>query len=256
MSGFSLNERGPWPLGVFALLGDLPAVVHGVTTRAGPDFGTDAAAPATSAAAAATAAALGLERIAWVKQVHGGRVLRVTAGGLAGRADALVTDTPCLGVLGRSADCPLILAAGLRDDGSAAVGFSHASWRATIAGVTANMLRRLVGELGVRPATIHAAIAPSAGPCCFEVGDEVVAAAAAALGPRSARFFPRPSDPGARAHFDLWAANLDQLTAAGVPAAQVAGSGICTICRGARFWSWRREGEAAGRFAAAIGVRR
>lgn len=254
MAGFRLTGGGRWPVGRFARLADLAAVAHGVTSRAGPDFGTDARSAATAAAAAATAAALDLTTAAWVHQVHGGVVLRAERGGLAGQADGLASDTPGLAVLGRSADCPLVLAAGRRDDGTWAVGFAHASWRATLARVTARLLETLGDELGVLPSTVRAAIAPSAGPCCYEVGDEVVEAARASLGSGSVRFFSRPGGGGGRAHFDLWAANCDQLLAAGVPAGQIDLSGVCTICGGERFWSWRREGPAAGRFAAAIGV--
>jgi hypothetical protein len=252
MAGWTISDAGCWPLGTFDALRALPDVVHGVTTREGPAFGTDALSAATADAAAATAACVGLKAAAWVKQVHGGTVLRVDRPGLAGQADALVTDTPGLGVLGRSADCPLILAAGRRGDGSAAVGFAHASWRATLAGITAAMLDKLAFEMGVRRDTIHAAIAPAAGPCCYEVGTEVRDAALAALGGGAAEFF---QPHGGRWRFDLWAANLAQLAAAGVPRDRVALSGVCTICRGERFWSWRRQGEAAGRFAAVIGVR-
>jgi len=52
--------------------------------------------------------------VAWVRQVHGGVVLRVDEAGLAGEADALVSDRPGLLLRGRSADCPLVLAAGER----------------------------------------------------------------------------------------------------------------------------------------------
>src|SRR5215470_977829 len=42
---------------------------------------------------------------AFLKQVHGATVIRACAGGLAGQADALVTDTPGLPVAVFSADC-------------------------------------------------------------------------------------------------------------------------------------------------------
>ena len=111
----------------------------------------------------------------------------------------------------------------------------------------------LCDELGVIPGTVHAGIAPSAGPCCYEVGTEVRDEALERLGSGAARWFFRV---GERWHLDLWSANLAQLTAAGVPASQVWGSGTCTICQGERFWSWRIQGESAGRFAAMIGLSR
>jgi YfiH family protein len=252
MPPFVYDDTGPWPLGRFPGLDGVPRVAHGVTTRDGPRFGTVAAAPLTAEAAAATARALGLDGAAFAHQVHGGDVIHATGPGLLGDADALVTDTPGLAVLARSADCPLILAVGVRGDGTPAVGVAHASWRSTVRGITAAMLARLREDLGVDPATVAAAMGPSAGPCCYEVGDEVREDAIGRLGPGAGRYFLRVGD---RWRFDLWTANLSQLIGAGVPAARITGSGVCTICQGERFWSWRAQGEAADRFAAAIGIR-
>lgn len=256
MAAFTIDPSpgAAWPVGRFGMLQNASAIGHGVTTRDGPDFADHADTSRRAAAAVAAAAAIGLTDVAWVEQVHGGAVLRAREGGLAGRADALVTDTVGLAVLGRSADCPLVLAAGRRRDGTWAVGFAHASWRATVASLTKAMLARLCGELAVDPVTIQAAIAPCARACCYEVGDEVREAALTALGPDAAAFFRRPRATS-RWHFDLEAANLAQLIAAGVAATRIATSGVCTICGGERFWSWRRQGAAAGRFAALIGVR-
>lgn len=253
MAALRFSDDGAWPLGRFAALDALPGVVHGVTTRSGPDLGTEAPSARCAQGARAVAQRLGLTGVAWVQQVHGGAVMRATSAGLAGQADALVSDAPGLGVLGRSADCPLILAAGQRRDGTWAVGFAHASWRSTVARITATMLGRLTGELDVQPATVRAAFAPFAGPCCYEVGDEVLEQALAALGSQAAAYFIRPAD-SPRWHFDLGAANLAQLAAGGVDPARVTASGVCTICQGDRFWSWRRQGPDAGRFAAAIGL--
>lgn len=251
MAPFVLALAGDWPLGSFPNLA-APAVRHGVTTNAGPVFGTDATSDQTATAAAAAAAALDLAGAAWARQVHGGTVLTVRTPGLAGEADGLITDRPGLAILGRSADCPLILAAGRRPDGTMAVGMAHASWRSTVRGITASMINRLRDELGVDPTSITAGIAPSAGPCCYEVGDEVREEARERLGGDAVRFFA--SSPAGHWHLDLWAANLAQLTDAGVPLDQVDNAAVCTICRGERFWSWRRQGAAAGRFAALIGI--
>jgi len=253
MDPFILDDHDRWPLGSFPGLAAVSSVVHAVTTRDGPEFGTDATSTQTSMAVQEVATALDLSGAAWARQVHGGVVLRVREPGLAGEADGLVTDVPGLAVLGRSADCPLVIMAGLRDDHSPAVGLAHASWRSTVRGITATVIARLRDELGVIPGTVHAGIAPSAGPCCYEVGNEVRDEALERLGNGAARWFFRV---GERWHLDLWSANLAQLTAAGVPASQVWGSGTCTICQGERFWSWRSQGESAGRFAAMIGISR
>lgn len=222
---------------------------HGWTTSDGPDFRHDPGTPAMAGAMAALARAAGLPAVAWVHQVHGGGVLRAAGPGLAGDADALWTDTPGLAVVGRGADCPLVLVGGRRADGAPLWGFAHASWRSTVARVTASLLGAMQAA-GLRPETARALVCPSAGPCCYEVGGEVRDAARAGLGAGAAAYFAPHGD---RWKLDLWAANGAQLEAAGVPASAIALSAHCTICGGDRYPSHRRDGERAGRFAAFIG---
>jgi YfiH family protein len=222
---------------------------HGWTTTQGPDFVGDPASEDHFACVKELVQGVGLEAGAWARQVHGGRVLQVSEAGFAGEADALWTDQPGLGVIGRSADCPLILVGGSRQDGSHVWGFAHASWRSTVKGITAGLILALT-EAGANPAELRAVICPSAGPCCYEVGEEVRQAALESLGPGAAWFFMERTNGVV---FDLWAANVAQLTAAGVSEDNIFNSRHCTICGGDRYPSYRRDGDKAGRFAAVIG---
>ena len=188
--------------------------------------------------------AVGLQDGAWVQQVHGGRVLRAEEAGYLGEADAVWTTQSGLGVVGRSADCPLILIAG-----PSCWGFAHASWRSTVAGITATLIGDMVAA-GLEPEQATAIICPSAGPCCYEVGPEVKAAAIADLGPGIADCFVQL---GERPAFDLWRANAGVLEAAGLPAQRIFVSGHCTICGGEEYPSHRRQHGQAGRFAAISG---
>lgn len=222
---------------------------HGWTTSQGPDFSGDPAAEDQSCRVETLVRATGLQAGAWAHQVHGGRVLEVTEAGFAGEADALWSVQAGLGVVGRSADCPLVLVGGTLADGSRIWGFAHASWRSTLLGITAGLLVAL-REKGAEPAGLRAVICPSAGPCCYEVGEEVRQAAIEALGPGAAWFF---LERNRSLSFDLWAANIAQLTAAGVEPGNIHSVQHCTICGGPLYPSFRRDGEQAGRFAAVIG---
>ena len=247
-----------WQVGRFAALEDL-GFAHFVTTRQGPDVQQIRHDPAV--AGRQIARVLGVQEVAYLEQVHGGDVVVCEKGGCAGFADGLVTATEGLALLGKSADCPIILIADRRGH---AIGFAHASWRATVAGITPAVVRRMVA-LGCAPSDLVACICPSAGPCCYEVGEEVRAAALAGIGPHAMSFFrlakrQRPSQDAsnavvccARHHLDLWRANACALARAGLPAKSIQVAGICTICCNDFFPSYRREGDAAGRFAAVIG---
>ena len=160
----------------------------------------------------------------------------------------MVTSRPGLALLGKSGDCPIVLIA---DRHRRAVGFAHASWRATVAGIVTSVVRRMA-DLGCEAVDLVACICPSAGPECYEVGGEVRTAAVEGIGPHAEAFFhpgPRGKD-----HFDLWAANVEAMEKAGVPRESIHVAGVCTLCRNDLFPSHRREGEAAGRFAAVIGL--
>jgi len=243
--GFRLERlANGWLVGRFAAL-EAVGAVHLVTTRQGPDVQQVRHDPA--AAGREIAQVLGLDEVAFLEQVHGGDVLECRQGGPAGFADGLVTTARGLALLGKSGDCPLVLIA---DGRGRAMGFAHASWRATVAGIAPAVVRRMVA-LGCEPDDLVACICPSAGPECYEVGDEVRTACLQGIGPHAEAFF-RPG-PRGNNHLDLWQANVDALVRAGLQAPSIHVAGVCTLCRNDLFPSYRREGKAAGRFAAVIG---
>ncbi len=243
--GFRLERlANDWLVGRFEAFEEM-GVPHLVTTQRGPDVHQVRHDPA--AAGREIAKVLGLEDVAFLEQVHGGEVLTCKQGGCAGSADGLVTATKGLAVLGKSGDCPIVL---LADRQGGAVGFAHASWKATVAGITPAVVGRMV-DLGCRPSDLVACICPSAGPCCYEVGDEVRVAALDGIGHHAQSFF-RPG--GRQLHFDLWQANADALVRCGLLGNSIHVAGVCTLCRNDLFPSHRREGNAAGRFASVVGL--
>ncbi len=198
-----------------------------------------------------------------VHQVHGADVIVVRAGGgrpwppdAPPRADILIADDPTMALSVRAADCVPILIADRRTGAVAAV---HAGWRGTCASAGPAAVRALEQHFGARPTDLIAAIGPSIGPCCYEVGSKVVDAFAGAGHPRHhiTRWFPTEAvrgEPRTRMPIvlDLWAANCDQLVLAGIPEGQVHVAALCTATHNDTFFSYRREGEAAGRMAAVI----
>lgn len=106
------------------------------------------------------------KRWATARQVHGADVVRVGEPGLAGSADALWTTEPDLAVAIFTADC-----FGVVIRAEKAVGVAHAGWRGASAGVV-DHLRSTMTRSGHLP--LAAAVGPGIGPCCFEVGREVV----------------------------------------------------------------------------------
>ena len=94
------------------------------------------------------------------------------SGGFAGSADALVSTEPGVPLAIFTADCLAIV---LYDAETRALAAAHVGWRGTVGGAAQATVAALV-ELGARPERLRVAIAPSIGPCCYEIDEPVVAA--------------------------------------------------------------------------------
>lgn len=212
----------------------------------------------------ALAHSIGADRIDIVTQVHGAGVVVVRRGSDAvpagAESDALVTDDPRVGIAVRSADCVPLLMADTRRGVVAAV---HAGWRGTVARAAIAGLDALAREFQTQPGDLVVAIGPNIGPCCYEVGPELVDAFAAAGHERYliSRWFSTPPPPrgtfpavsaGPKLRLDVAGANRDQLILAGVPEDQIHLSGLCTAEHLDVLTSYRVEKEKAGRIAGAI----
>lgn len=176
---------------------------------------------------------LGLRCLARGYQVHGTTVVRIRgdsdipapdtdAAQSPVEADGHATAIAGIGVMALAADC-LPVALGSEH----AVAMVHAGWRGLAAGVLeegVRVLRELDGA-----SEVVAIVGPGAGPCCYEVGEEVHAAC---------------GTPGGSGNIDLKSLARDRLRAVGV--SDVRDAGACTICD-PRFFSHRREGALAGR---------
>jgi YfiH family protein len=203
----------------------------------------------------AVARRMGVERrrIRLIRQVHGADVAVARAGSADDwpppQADVIVSDDPDAAIAVRVADCAPVLIADRR---RGVVAAAHAGWRGTVQGAAAVAVRALTRTFGSDPADLIAAVGPALGPCCGEVGPEVVEAFrdAGTPAPAIARWF-RPG-PSGRPYLDLWRANRDQLEEAGVPAAQVHAAEICTKSHPTLLHSYRVDGRHAGRMLGVI----
>lgn len=171
------------------------------------------------------ASALGLapERIASARQVHGTDLLvhgDAAVNGLP-EADGHVIGAPGLAALVFAGDCLPVAVAGPRG-----VAMLHCGWRGLAAGIVARGVEAVDGD--------EAAIGPGIGHCCFEVGEEVLA-----------EFAGLGGGIATGRMLDLPAVAERLLRQAGVE--RVESARLCTYCERERFFSYRREGEAAGR---------
>jgi YfiH family protein len=158
-------------------------------------------------------------------------------------ADIAVSDDPDVALSVRAADCVPILLADRRTGAIAAI---HAGWKGTAAGASMVAVQSLTSRFGTNPEDVIAAVGPSIGPCCYEVGPNLASHFASHA--EAPRWFTRDARP----HLDLWSATRDQLASAGVPPQQIHLCALCTFDYPALFHSYRRDGRHAGRLVAAI----
>jgi hypothetical protein len=212
---------------------------HVTTTRHFPGVTSPAQATGPFDAGARDAlrqVGLDLSRVVYAKQVHGAEVLRApTGGGWAGTGDVLATTERGVPLAIFTADC---LALTLWDSIARVLVAAHVGWRGTVRGATQAAVRAAV-EAGARAEQLHGAIAPSIGPCCYEVDEPVLREFGQAFG-RGARRWFRPARDG-HAMLDLWAANETLLAEAGVDPAQIENPRLCTACHPDLLYSYRKR---------------
>jgi len=158
--------------------------------------------------------------------------------------DALVTDRKNTIVTIMTADCVPIL---LYDPIKEVVAAIHAGWRGAESQIVLKTIESMVDRFDTDPSDIIAAVAPSIGKCCYEVGIDV------------AQYFMSYPDAleeigGGKYMLDLPMVIRMQLLTIGVREESIEMSGICTACSVDEFFSYRREQGCSGRFMSMIGM--
>jgi polyphenol oxidase len=171
------------------------------------------------------------ESLAIVKQVHGNKVLYSDKPGFIGEADGLVTNRKNLSLGILVADCAVVLIA---DKKKSIVCALHAGWRGAASNIVSVGIAAM-RELGADKLT--AWISPCISTENFEVGQEVADAFPSAF--VSKGFFPKY-------HVDLQGYLMHQLVCSGIRSKNIILDGRCTFSD-QRFYSYRRQGNTAGR---------
>lgn len=252
----------------FEHLSQYPAIVHGITTRRGGistgpytalnlgfHSGDDHKQVLANRQRLCEEIGIRLDSLVLGKQVHHNTV-RIINRSDAGRGalnsntaladtDALLTQESGLGLMALSADCPLILC---YDPTKKVIGTIHASWRGISKGIVPKTIQEMKQHFKTQPKDIRAGIAPSIGPCCYEVKADFIKTMKAYLA--SAQDFIKERHN--KTYFDLWGMAQLELINAGLRPEHIEVAKICTCCHPELFYSYRRDGVETGRFSALI----
>jgi hypothetical protein len=186
------------------------------------------------------------------------------------KGDASATNRPGLLLGVQTADCVPIL---LVDPKKRAIAAIHAGWRGTLARIAEKAIGQMQMHFATNPAGLLAAIGPSIGPCCYEVGTEVATQFQSQFAdapdwfdefrtgdePNPVQWLnmmpPGHQPPPKNVHLDLKKANRAQLLATGLPPQNIFTSDLCTACRPDLLFSYRKQGSQSGRLLSVIGIR-
>jgi len=186
------------------------------------------------------------------------------------RGDASITNRPNLLLAIQTADCVPIL---LVDPKKRAIAAIHAGWRGTLARIAAKTIGKMQMLFGSDPRHLLAAIGPSIGPCCYEVGTEVATQFLSQFADAPTYFDefrtgdePNPiqwlnmmppghQPPPKGVLLGLRKANRSQLLAAGLRPQNIHTIDLCTACHPNLLFSYRKQGPASGRLMSVIALR-
>ncbi|MCK4261799.1 peptidoglycan editing factor PgeF [bacterium] len=159
----------------------------------------------------------------------------LTQEGAIPEVDGSVSDVSEVPLVLFTADCvPLFFL----DPVKRAIGLAHAGWRGTLARAAGKVVSQMEEVYGTRPEDLLVILGPSIGPCCYEVGEEII------------NLFHHRFSDGRR--LNLWEANREELLSEGVKDENIVNVGICTSCHNDIFFSERRDGSPTGRMMALL----
>jgi len=190
-------------------------------------------------------------------QIHDGHV-KIVSEALRGKGstdykgainstDAMVTNVPNICLMMLLADCVPIL---FYDPSKRVIGVAHAGWKGTLRFVAQNTLKVLRDHFGCLTQDIVLGIGPSIGPCCYQVGQEVLSQVERVFGIKQDCI--RNEFIDGAGYLDLWTVNRKQLLQAGIPEKNIEMAKICTCHHPNLFYSYRYEKGKTGRFGAGI----
>lgn len=272
MAGYNIVTAGDISYLSFDIFENTGLVKHAFTTRRGgvsrdsfrwlnlaSHVGDDPGAVVENRIIISSALGFGIDDMVVGQQVHGDRVhiVRKEDRGRGARdftgaipdADSLVTNLQGILLSSYYADCVPVM---LLDPVKKAIGLAHAGWKGTVKRIAATTLKVMGSAFGTDPARCLAVIAPSIGPCCYEVDQPVIRSfSGAGFDPA---FLTKPSGDG-RWKLNLQEANRLTLVEAGIQPDNIVLAGMCTACTPDIFFSYRGQSGKCGRMASLMALK-
>jgi YfiH family protein len=196
------------------------------------------------------------ESLIFLKQTHSNNIKIVEISdkgkGLLSKDDS-IQDTDGY-ILNQPNICPVVMTADcvpviLFDPVKNIAGVFHSGWRGTLKLIAQKGLKIMASEYGSKPSDILVSIGPSIGPCCYEVGIEVIEEAKKVFKGNSNKIIINKNK---KYYLDLWAANKIQLIQEGIKENNIIVCNACTYHNPDTFFSYRFAQGITGRMGTGI----
>lgn len=225
--------------------------------NAGYHVGDDSRHVTGNRTAIAQALAFPLESLVAAQQIHGSRVAVIDRNdrgrgaanweGALPQTDAMITTSRRTLLTLVVADCAILT---FFDPTIPALGIAHCGWKGMLDSLGQKTIQTMHEAFGCRPQNLNLIISPSIGPCCYEVGEAVLAP----LRATRANWQSLVREDGGKTYLDLWQMARSQAMDSGLASGNIFSSGLCTACHTDLFYSHRAEGGNTGRFAVLAGI--
>lgn len=156
-------------------------------------------------------------------------------------ADALITDIPGLAVGVRLADCAGTV---IIDPVKKTVAAVHSGWRGIANKIPAKTVKMMKKHFGSKPADLTASVSPAIGPCCYEIGADVLKLK------KQKVFRGIFTKKNGRNYMNLWKGVKNLLVNEGIKPNNIHICSMCTYDNPELFYSHRRDKGKTGRMMA------
>lgn len=264
---WNLTESAGVPLLVSPLLEETGIVKQGFSTKLGGVSKGDCATmnisttrgddpEAVNENRRRLAAAIGVEerKMVYTNQTHTTNVAVVDEtnyGKTMPETDGMITNVPGLCLVTFYADCvPLYFV----DPVKRVIGLSHSGWRGTVHKMAIATVRTMRETFGCDPADIRSVVGPSICQECYEVSEDVIDEFRANYKKTDwdSLFYRKENG---KYQLDLWRANEINLLDAGVKAAHMAVTNVCTCCNHELLFSHRYTKGKRGNLSAFLALK-
>lgn len=188
-----------------------------------------------------------LDNIFSGKQVHGTEIAVIDHLDKIdiGEKDGLITNLKGVVLSTYHADCVPIY---YYDSDKAVIGMAHAGWKGTLNNINQSIIEKMTELYGSNPYNIKVGIGPSIGPCCYEIGHDVMDLFKDKY-PENGDIFTLKEE---KIYLDLWKVNEKNLLNLGIKKENIYLSEECTSCNVDKLYSYRRESGTKNRMIGAI----